>query len=171
MVLNLTLLAMRGVCHNVVINIYVLFQRTRKALTLSTAGTVIWIRTSRFYIQKFKGDWNMCTLAEMCENFLIYTGCPRRNVSDFGRVFLMLKYTDITQNTCVQSWTVTEIMAREKCGLLAGPRTVPVSWQVLSMWCPMTEIQLTLAVQLCSRRIPECAVRHVTSVLAFLCHV
>ena len=29
------------------------------------------------------------------------------------RVFLMLKYTDITQNTNVQSWTVTEIMARE----------------------------------------------------------
>ena len=29
----------------------------------------------------------------------IYTGCPRRNVPDFGRVFLMLKYTDITQNT------------------------------------------------------------------------
>jgi len=26
----------------------------------------------------------------------IYTGCPRRNVPDFGRVFLMLKYTDIT---------------------------------------------------------------------------
>ena len=32
-----------------------------------------------------------------------YTGCPRRNVPDFGRVFLMLKYTDITQNTHVQS--------------------------------------------------------------------
>jgi len=31
------------------------------------------------------------------------TGCPRRNVPDFGRVFLMLKYTDITQNTYVQS--------------------------------------------------------------------
>ena len=30
------------------------------------------------------------------------TGCPRRNVPDFGRVFLMLKYTDITQNTYVQ---------------------------------------------------------------------
>ena len=28
---------------------------------------------------------------------------PRRNVPDFGRVFLMLKYTDITQNTYVQS--------------------------------------------------------------------
>ena len=33
----------------------------------------------------------------------IYTGCPRRNVPEFGRVFLMLKYTDITQNTYVQS--------------------------------------------------------------------
>ena len=33
----------------------------------------------------------------------LYTGCPRRNVPDFGRVFLMLKYTDITQNTYVQS--------------------------------------------------------------------
>jgi hypothetical protein len=32
-----------------------------------------------------------------------YTGCPRRNVPDFGRVFLMLKYTDITQNTYIQS--------------------------------------------------------------------
>ena len=42
-----------------------------------------------------------------------YTGYPRRNVPDFGRVFLMLKYTDITQNTYVQSWTVTEIMTRE----------------------------------------------------------
>jgi hypothetical protein len=34
---------------------------------------------------------------------VVYTGCPRRNVPDFGRVFLMLKYTDITQNTYVQS--------------------------------------------------------------------
>ena len=43
----------------------------------------------------------------------MYTECPRRNVPAFGRVFLMLKYNDITQNTYVQSWTVTEIMARE----------------------------------------------------------
>jgi len=48
----------------------------------------------------------------------IYTGCPRRNVRDFGRVFLMLNYTDITQNTYVQSRTVMEIMSREKCGRL-----------------------------------------------------
>ena len=78
-----------------------------------------------------------CTTALFAAAFIhirIYTGCPRRNVPDFGRVFLMLKYTDITQNTYVQSWTVREIMAREKCGLLVGPRTVPVSWQVLSMF-------------------------------------
>jgi len=47
-------------------------------------------------------------------------------VPDFGRVFLMLEHNDITQNTYVQSGTVTEILATEKCGLLAGPRTVPV---------------------------------------------
>ena len=43
----------------------------------------------------------------------IYTGCHRRNEPNFGRVFLMLNYTDITQNTYVQSWTVSEIMASE----------------------------------------------------------
>ena len=53
-----------------------------------------------------------------------YTGCHRRNGPNFGRVFLMLNYTNITQNTYIQSWTVTEIMAREKCGQLAFPRNV-----------------------------------------------
>ena len=33
----------------------------------------------------------------------IYTGCNRRNGPDFGRVFLMLNYTDITRNTYIQS--------------------------------------------------------------------
>jgi hypothetical protein len=32
-----------------------------------------------------------------------YTGCPRRNVKYLGRVFLMLNYTDITQNTYIQN--------------------------------------------------------------------
>jgi hypothetical protein len=40
----------------------------------------------------------------------------------------MLNYTENPQNTYIQSWTVTEIMAREKFGLLLGPSTVPVSW-------------------------------------------
>jgi hypothetical protein len=33
----------------------------------------------------------------------LYTGCNRRNVRDFGRVFLRSNYTDITQNTYIQS--------------------------------------------------------------------
>jgi hypothetical protein len=33
----------------------------------------------------------------------LYTVCPRRNVPDFGGMFLMLKYTDMTQNTYIQS--------------------------------------------------------------------
>ena len=67
-----------------------------------------------------------------------YTGCPRRNGQNFGRVFLMLKYTDITQNTYVQSWTVTEIKAREKCGLFAVPRTVPGSRDVIPIRCALS---------------------------------
>ena len=33
----------------------------------------------------------------------LYTGCHRRNGPNFRRVFLMLNYTDITQNTYIQS--------------------------------------------------------------------
>jgi hypothetical protein len=81
----------------------------------------------------------------------VYTGCPRSNVPDFGRVFLMLKYTDIIQNTYVQIWTVTEIMAREKCGLLLGSTHCTCQLTVLSVsspwvWCHITPTQLTLAV-------------------------
>ena len=32
-----------------------------------------------------------------------YTGCHRRNGPNVGRMFLMLNYTDITQNTYVPS--------------------------------------------------------------------
>ena len=52
------------------------------------------------------------------EHWLLYRGCPGRNVPDFGRMFLKLKSTDLTQNTYIRSWTVTERMAREKCGVL-----------------------------------------------------
>jgi hypothetical protein len=76
-----------------------------------------------------------------------------------------------------QSWTVTEIIAREKCGLLAGPYTVPISWQVSSMFVLECGVRwrLTLAVSCicasfrvrCGRIVNglECAVSHVTWVL------
>ena len=50
----------------------------------------------------------------------------------------MLNYTDITQNTYNQSWTVTEIKAREKCGLLAVPRTVPGLRDVIPIRCALS---------------------------------
>ena len=74
----------------------------------------------------------------VCVCVYIYTWCPRRNGQNFGGVFLMLKYTDITQNTYVQSWTVMEIKAREKCGLLAVPRSVPGSRDVIPIRCALS---------------------------------
>ena len=73
-----------------------------------------------FFVQYWAG-FCPCVAFPSCggEWLLLYscfdwnTGCPRRNVPDFGRVFLRSNYTDITQNTYIQSWTVTEIMARE----------------------------------------------------------
>jgi len=35
--------------------------------------------------------------------YSLYTGCNRRNGPDFGRVFLMLNYTEKPQNTYIQS--------------------------------------------------------------------
>jgi len=75
-----------------------------------------------------------CLYDDNKQHIYIYIGCPRRNVPDFGRVFLMLNYTDITQNTYVQIWTVTEILAREKCGLHWCRRTVRHPWRHT---CPM----------------------------------
>ena len=43
----------------------------------------------------------------------VYTECNRRNGPNFGRVFLMWNYTEKTQNTYTQCWTVWEIMASE----------------------------------------------------------
>jgi hypothetical protein len=43
----------------------------------------------------------------------LYAGCPGRNVPDFGRTFLGLKYIDRTKNTYIRNSTFTKIMARE----------------------------------------------------------
>jgi len=84
----------------------VLIQTTLRILTtVSTSDPV----------PKIIKNWNIDGNVTL-ENWIIeqqFTGCPRRNGQNFGRVFLMLNYTDITQNTYIQSWAVTEIMARE----------------------------------------------------------
>ena len=85
---------------------------------------------------KTKYSWELadCQPHHIYIYIYIYTGCPTRNVPDFGRVFLMLNYTDITQNTYIQSWTVMEIIVREKCGLHRSRRTVRRPWRHT---CPM----------------------------------
>ena len=78
--------------------------------------------------------------------YTIYTGCNRRNVRDFGRVFLQSNYTDITQNTYIQSWTVTEIMAIKMCGLLGCRRTVVSNIILVNCACPTRHVYaMTLA--------------------------
>jgi len=64
----------------------------------------IWHMGSRWY----KYIWHMGSrwykyIWHIGSRWYKYTGCPRRNVPDFGRMFLMLNYTDITQNTYIQS--------------------------------------------------------------------
>ena len=58
-----------------------------------------------------------------------YTECPRRKGPNFGRVFLRSNYTDITQNTYIQSSMVTEILNIEKLGLVWCLRTVLCPWR------------------------------------------
>ena len=88
------------------------------------------IRNRYLYLPRWAGDmcyhkqancflcFSVCTVHLV--QFIIqtnkcttYTGCSRRNGPDFGRVFLRSYYTDITQNTYIQSSVVTEILARE----------------------------------------------------------
>ena len=57
------------------------------------------------------------------------TGRPRKNGADFGRVFLRSNYTDIAPNTYIQTSMVTEILAREKCGLLWCLRSILCPWR------------------------------------------
>jgi len=66
----------------------------------------VWTVSIEYLIQVGSSEkiWPICQ---------VYTGCPGTNVPDFGRIFLKLKYTNITQNTYIQSWTVTELMTRE----------------------------------------------------------
>ena len=68
-----------------------------------------YVQYSRVFMNVF---WN-CAISRSSKLIAVYTGCPRRKGPNFGRVFLRSNYTDITQNTYIQSSMVTEISARE----------------------------------------------------------
>ena len=96
----------------------------------------LWLNFCRSYIPSTHGTNRSMTLFHHRWNGMqiyhgersFYTGCNRRKGPDFGRVFLMLNYTEKLQNTYIQSWTVWEIMAFENCELPSGPRTIAVTW-------------------------------------------
>ena len=80
----------------------------------------------------------------------IYTGCPRRNVPDFGRAFLMLKYTEITQKHLYPKLNGYGDNGQRKVWSSGGSTLCTCQLTALSMlcrwvWCHMTAIQLTPA--------------------------
>jgi len=83
-----------------------LLQRSNDSENISHLGTTSCMFHNTLV---FKTGLCSCTqgaiyhICESCMSRVIYTGCPGRNVPDFWRVFLMLKYADITQSTYVQS--------------------------------------------------------------------
>ena len=108
------------------------------------------LQTSRYHMPHTKMNWATCCFSFYSINHqpplfpyrtpvplpsndcILYTECSTRKGPNFGRVFLRSNYTDITQNTYIQSSMVTEILAREKCGLL---------WCLCTVLCPWRHTQ------------------------------
>ena len=81
----------------------------------------IFLTVAQYYLKILEAQHNKTSHAGFNqlakETFFLYHctiyRCPRRKGPNFGRVFLRSNYTDITQNTYIQSPMFTEILARE----------------------------------------------------------
>ena len=78
------------VCHHMNFNSYIQIRTTNRTLQPLRTCLVEWLTP-------------LCGTSLRNAEIHIYTGCHRRKGPNFGRVFLMLNYTDITQNTYIQS--------------------------------------------------------------------
>ena len=110
--------------------------QTLKMKTACSSETMVTIHAALYQMNWF------LNITRVYIYIYIYVGCPWGNVPDFGRMFFKLKYTYITKNTYIRSWKVTEIMAREKCSLLAVPRTVPGLCDILPIHCACPSFSL-----------------------------
>ena len=110
--------------HSTVLRMYSTYHpllHTTSAFTIhESASFIIFIVIIFTQHQKKKHNSPCCMYRTLCGMLLclykwynIYIWCNRRNGPDFWRVFLRSYYTDITQNTYIQSSMVTQILARE----------------------------------------------------------
>ena len=74
----------------------------------------------------------------------IYTGCPRRNGQNFGRVFLRLNYTDITQKIYIYVYRHTYIYIYTHTHRLLRGRTVSVKLPKIPLFGPSSIYRLRL---------------------------
>ena len=79
--------------------------RTESLYRLRYPRSVIYIHTiySIYIYINIQVVWPFIKTPGVCSVLQQYTGCNRRNGPNFGRVFLMLNYTEKTQNTYIQS--------------------------------------------------------------------
>ena len=111
------------------------FKNARNSVTVQTRTHVC----MNFFDHKDVGNHLLQYVHKSWNTLYIYVyiyRCPRRKGPNFGRVFLRSNYTDITQNTYIQSSMVTEILAREKWGRLWCLRTLVCPWRhiVICTW-------------------------------------
>lgn len=94
-------------------------------------------------------DWCSCDVLKLNSGgsgfeSRLYTGCFRRDMPYFGRTYLRLIYSCIIKHTCIRSWTIAEVVTREKYDLLlAVPRSVPIQHAVLSSQCTCPSLSRT----------------------------
>ena len=96
------------------------FSSLRVSLMMNIYGWNLWLTWNKYKV--------IFSYVCMCVYIHIYR-CPRRKGPNFGRVYLRSNYTDITQNTYIQSSMVTEILNIEKWGLVWCLRTILCPWR------------------------------------------
>jgi hypothetical protein len=100
-------------------------EQWRKTEIPDSWNTDTFLLIQKLCSQRSGASWTLWK-SELSIWLTIYTTCFRRNLPYLKRMFLGLIYIYIIKDTYNQSWRVMDIMIREKCGLLAVLRTVPV---------------------------------------------
>ena len=136
MLFGIALYIFRAVAMRIVISCDVLpcslldiYRRFREKHTVFLWRVFTLLVTSENFCQEKMTSVPKTTVICVRKGIHVYTGCPRMKGPNFGRVFLRSNYTDITQNTYIQSLMVTETLNIEKWGLVWCLRKVLCPWR------------------------------------------